>query len=117
MTDDESQKVGKLPNGQYNAFDAIYSNLTLTPFNGNRDRANVTVRNTPLDSEKQQYLDEIKIMVPEGFRDVISLDTTRPARICVGKRRKCKYEYRAKVRAMLTNKKCMRHLQKHKALI
>ena len=40
-TEDETQKVRKLSNGDWDAFDAIYSNLSLTPFNGKADQHNI----------------------------------------------------------------------------
>lgn len=48
------------------------------------------------------YTKEIKVIVPEGYRDVLSLDTSRPARICFGSKGNCKTSYRVKVTAMLT---------------
>lgn len=45
---------------------------------------------------------EIRVIVPEGYRDVLSLDTTRPARLCIGSRRDCRAAYKVNVRAMAT---------------
>jgi hypothetical protein len=45
---------------------------------------------------------EIKVIIPEGYRDVLSLNTGRPARICVGSKRDCKTAYKVKIRGMMT---------------
>ena len=42
---------------------------------------------------------QIKVIIPEGYRDVLSLDTTRSARICIND---CKSAYKVKIRAMIT---------------
>ena len=47
-------------------------------------------------------MDEIKALVPEGYRDVLSLDTSRPARLCIGDRWQCNTAYKIKVRGMAT---------------
>jgi ABC-type antimicrobial peptide transport system permease subunit len=47
-------------------------------------------------------MDEIKALVPEGYRDVLSLDTTRPARLCVGDRWLCDTAYKIRIRGMAT---------------
>jgi len=44
-TDDETQKVNKLSNGQYDVFDALYSNLTLNPFENGPDQHDIVVTN------------------------------------------------------------------------
>lgn len=53
-----------------------------------------------------KYLQEIKVLLPEGLRDVLSLDTSRSARICIdnpkwGPNFSCESMYRVKVRAMI----------------
>jgi len=54
------------------------------------------------EGEHEQFLDEIKIIVSEGFRDILALDTERAARLCLGRGGSCRRSYRLKVRAMLT---------------
>jgi hypothetical protein len=49
-----------------------------------------------------QYLDEINIITSEGYRDPLSLDTERGARLCLYGGDKCRISYRLNVRAMLT---------------
>jgi hypothetical protein len=44
-------------------------------------------------------MDEIKLLVSEGYRDILSLDTTRPARLCIGN---CDNPYKVKLRGMAT---------------
>lgn len=60
----------------------------------------------PEDEDHVQFLDEIKIIVSEGFRDILALDTERAARLCLGRKTRnsnsCRRSYRLKVRAMLT---------------
>lgn len=81
---------------------AIYSNSSIddAAFE-DKDPYNVQVTNFP-DDVPSTYLEEIKVLVPEGFRDVLSLDTNRNARICVGQKGVCKTAYRVKIRGMLT---------------
>jgi hypothetical protein len=49
----------------------------------------------------EDYLHDIKVLVPEGLRTVLALDTKVSARICVGDENECEFTYRAKVRAMI----------------
>ena len=72
-TNDPEQKVNKLSDGQWNAMDTIYSNLTVESFEGDRDKGDIVVSNEPL--RQGELLDQIKVLVPEGFRDVLSLST------------------------------------------
>ena len=51
-------------------------------------------------------MEEVKVLIAEGLRDVLSLDTTRSARICIGNKargssNKCERTYRAKIRALV----------------
>lgn len=102
-TDDETQKVNKLSNGQYDVFDALYSNLTLNPFENGPDQHDIVVTNNEDQIADYSYLDEIKILISEGFRDVLSMDTSQIGRLCVGDRRRCNRQFRVKPRAMATN--------------
>ena len=76
-----SDDIRRLDNGEYNAVDAIYSNGTLKDIGNSRDQHNLTVSNKD-ELEKETSMDEIKIIIPEGFRDVLALDSSRGARIC-----------------------------------
>ena len=76
-----SDEIRRLDNGKFNAVDAIYSNGTLKDIGDSRDQHNLTVSNRDeVDSETST--DEIKIIIPEGFRDVLALDSSRGARLC-----------------------------------
>jgi len=44
----------------------------------------------------------LQIMVPEGYRDVLSLSTERPARMCFGTKKNCKTAYKVEVVTMAT---------------
>lgn len=58
---------------------ALYSNQSLDELNGNTDEYNITVSSiTPVKADTQ----EIKILIPEGLRDALSVDTTTSARLC-----------------------------------
>lgn len=46
--------------------------------------------------------EEILVVAPEGLRNVLAIDTTRPARLCItDKDGECTSLYRARVRALL----------------
>ena len=69
-----------------------------------RDPYNLTVgENWQLQSN---FTDEIKVLIPEGFRDVLSLDTSTQARLCMryqfNASDSCASVYKTKVRAMIT---------------
>ena len=48
--------------------------------------------------------DEVNVIIAEGYRDVVSMDTKKPARMCVAypSKKKCRVTYKAKVVGMLT---------------
>ena len=46
--------------------------------------------------------DEILVIAPEGLRDVLAIDATRPARLCItDKDGECTSTYRVRIRALL----------------
>jgi hypothetical protein len=65
------------------------------------DPYNVTTRNF---NRGKAPIPEVKILVPEGYRDVLSLDTTTQARLCnkQGGGDYCYQIFRSKIRAMIT---------------
>lgn len=65
------------------------------------DPYNVTTRNF---NRGKSPIPEVKILVPEGYRDVLSLDTTTQARLCnkIGAGDYCYQIFRSKIRAMIT---------------
>jgi ABC-type antimicrobial peptide transport system permease subunit len=96
------EEIQYLPSGDIDPVPLIFSNLTLDGTEGaTRDPHGISISNFAPDTESDYY-EEIKVIVPEGYRDVLSLDTKRGARICIGSRRNCKTAYKVKVRAMLT---------------
>jgi len=103
---DEMNRLGQpieyLPSGNIDPVPLIFSNLTLEDTKGkSRDPYGLSISNVKPEQESS-YLEEVKVIVPEGYRDVLSLDTQRGARICIGSRRNCKTAFKVKVRAMLT---------------
>lgn len=71
-----------LSNGDQDSIAALYSNQSLSPYNGNKDMYNISVQLNPVVSNNNST-QEIKVLVPEGFRDALSIDTTTPARFCL----------------------------------
>ena len=102
---DEANKQGTplrtTDKGDFNSIDAIYSDLALEDDPDVEDPYELVYYNNPkvFESKRTKY-DQIKLTVPEGFRDTLSLDTKRSAKLCVSD--DCKLQYRVKVRAMLT---------------
>jgi hypothetical protein len=64
------------------------------------DYFGIMVENIP-DIRVNTTFKEIKLIVPEGFRESLSFDTTKSARICLGRPDMCRVPYRAKIRAMI----------------
>lgn len=94
--------VTRLETGDIDPVQFLFSDLALDDSGQTtKDPYGVGIENWP--SEKaSQYMKEIKVLVPEGYRDVLSLDTSRPARICIGSKADCKTAYKVKIRGMLT---------------
>ena len=97
--------LDKLHNGDLDAVQALFSNQNEIDYHGLKDPFNVTVS---LDGiETSNYTDQIKLIIPEGFRDALSLNTGTSARFCIGygfntSDAACNHIYRAKIRAMAT---------------
>lgn len=102
---DEKERLGedvvRLPNGKIDPIRLLYSDVGT-----GEDQKSVDPHDLVIDNFREEatgtYTKEIKAVVAEGYRDVLSLDTTRPARLCIGTRRNCKTAYKVNVRAMLT---------------
>lgn len=62
------------------------------------DPYNVTTRDF---NGGRSPIPEIKLLIPEGFRDVLSLDTSTQARLCNNPGDYCREIFRAKIRAMI----------------
>lgn len=84
-----------MKDGQVNVIDALYTNYNATNAYNNSDPFNLTNR----ELNKNQTFNQINIIIPEGYRDVCSMDTKKVARMCVG--RDCQATYQAKVVGML----------------
>ena len=88
---DESNRVNQPLNkigGKYDPASLIYSNLTYTTYEpdeieGLEDPYEIRILNDKVDVNRQNY-DDLKVLLPEGFRDVLSIDTSKKARICIG---------------------------------
>lgn len=87
---DEANRLGTplrtTDKGDYNAIDALYSDLALEDDPDLADPHEVVYYTKPdeLETERSKY-DQIKLTVPEGFRDTLSLTTKRSAKLCVSK--------------------------------
>ena len=85
---DEANKLGTplktTVKGDYNAIDAIYSDLALKDDPDVEDPYELVYYNNPeaFETKRTKY-DQIKLTVPEGFRDTLSLTTKRSAKLCV----------------------------------
>ena len=96
--------LGELPGGEQDVVEALYSNESLDLFDGTKDPYNITVGNQW--AVRGDAVEEIKVLVPEGFRDALSLDTSTQARMCAryqyDNSDNCNNVYRMKIRAMIT---------------
>lgn len=54
------------------------------------------------DPGERVHWDNLNALVPEGLRDVLSIDTKDEARLCVGDRGRCQESYKVDVVAMAT---------------
>ena len=93
-----------LANGEYDIVAALYSTQGISPsLDGSKDPHKIAKVNFPLESSSIKNLtDEIKVIMAEGMRDPMSLDTNREARLCIGDDKGCKNAYKVKIRAMVT---------------
>ena len=84
---------------------SLYSNQSIYPSaDGTLDPVKINKWNfPPHNSSKSNYTKEIKMLIPEGFRYPLAIDTTREARLCFGSSHKnCDNEYKVKIRSMIT---------------
>jgi hypothetical protein len=83
-----------------NAIDALYTNYSDANAFNNSDPYNLTNREESKDgNDNNQTFNQINIIIPEGYRDAVSLDTDKIGRMCVGY--DCQSIYQAKIVAML----------------
>jgi hypothetical protein len=80
---------------------ALYSNQSLDKDDTMYDPYNLTTSNFFGNTEP---IPEIKLLIPEGYRDTLSLDTTTQAKLCnkINGNSACREIYRAKIRGMIT---------------
>jgi hypothetical protein len=88
-----------LADGRVDAISSLYSKEKLAD-QEEFDYFQIMVENKP-EPRVNTMFKEIMLIVPEGFRDSLSFDTTKSARICLGRPDKCRVPYRAKIRAMI----------------
>ena len=94
-------KINQLPyNLGLDPVQMLYADLPETG-SFSRNPHKVSTRNWEPKKESA-YQKEIKVLIPEGLRNPLSLDTTRNARLCLGSRSNCEVSYKVKIQAMLT---------------
>ena len=103
----ESDVTGDLPelaNGDPDVVGALYCDEGTAPSpDGTRDPFNITkVNSPPMSNVTKNLTEEIRVLIPEGLRDPLSLNTDREARICIGNQGSCDTAYKVKIRAMIS---------------
>lgn len=89
-----------LPGGELDSVQSLYIDNTPSAFKGNRDPYNITVNGYKW---QDSYSSDIRILVPEGFREVYSIDTKNFGRLCLKPSSgSCNQIFKANVRAMIT---------------
>jgi len=76
---------------------ALYSNQSLDPNDNEWNPYNVTTYDYFGDTKP---IPEIKLLIPEGYRDILSLDTTTQARLSYNQQ--SSQVFRGRIRAMIT---------------
>mmetsp|Transcript_2325 Transcript_2325/g.3973 ORF Transcript_2325/g.3973 Transcript_2325/m.3973 type:complete len:755 (-) Transcript_2325:38-2302(-) len=102
LESDLKSQLSSLPNGDPDIIQALYSDFAI--FNnsdGSLDPLELTVINYPAEEGKLNYTQQIKVVIPEGLRNPLSIDTTKEGRICTSRGSSCNLEYRMKVRSMV----------------
>lgn len=95
---EKGEPIKMLENGQIDPIQFIFSDYALEENQEEKDPYNLSIDNFP-DQSQSQYMKQIKVIIPEGYRDVLSLDTTRAARLCLNN---CKSAYKVTIRGMAT---------------
>ena len=105
------KKTPELPNKKVNVVKAIYSNYFNPPSkDGSLDPSKITAWNKRDQAYKKNFTEGIKVLLPEGMRHPLSLDTNTDARFCIGNSHfkkmneyvNCTQDYKVKIRAMLS---------------
>mmetsp|Transcript_3667 Transcript_3667/g.2739 ORF Transcript_3667/g.2739 Transcript_3667/m.2739 type:complete len:178 (+) Transcript_3667:647-1180(+) len=81
--------VPELETGQPDMIYTLYTTDGLTEFDGNKDIDNVITSLSQFQEAQSErffstYTPNIKVVIPEGLRDVLSIDTNVTAKVCIG---------------------------------
>ena len=105
--DDIKDEMPSLGKDKPDIMAALYSDTNIAPTpDGTLDPLEITKWNfpNPFYWEDQNVTEQIKVIIPEGLRDPLSMTTKRDARICISSsKRYCdpNNEYRSTVRSMV----------------
>lgn len=96
-----------LPNGEPDITWGLYNNKgNIAPTSdGSKDPKKLVITNNQTQNEKniQNLTEGIKVLIPEGLRDPLSMSTKVSGRFCIGlETNNCLNSYKVKVRAMVT---------------
>jgi len=79
------KKLPLLPNEKVNVVKAIYSNYFYPGSeDGSLDPSKITAWNNRDQAYTKNFTRGIKVLLPEGLRHPLSLDTNTDARFCIG---------------------------------
>ena len=99
----EGMNLGILPGGAYDSVQSLYIDNTPSIFKGYSDPYNLIVNG---DAKTKSYTSDLRMLVPEGFRDAFSFDTKTNGRLCIRSQfnstKSCNHIFRANIRAMVT---------------
>mmetsp|Transcript_39600 Transcript_39600/g.38148 ORF Transcript_39600/g.38148 Transcript_39600/m.38148 type:complete len:217 (+) Transcript_39600:970-1620(+) len=107
----EDIEVPTLSDGQPNLVYTLYSEDGLVQYDGNKDVDNVISSLEEYETVTERFFDtytpNIKVLIPEGLRDVLSIDTEVTAKVCVGDNddtsgSSCSFPFISTVRGMAT---------------
>jgi hypothetical protein len=97
--------VPELLNGDPDVISTLYSDEGLKPsIDGTRDPFKIAKVNSPdiVPTRTKNLTEEIKVLIPEGLRDPLSVSAGQEARLCIGREGACDTAYKVKIRAMIT---------------
>ena len=100
---EEGLTLNSTSSGYQDAVEALFIDDGVTSFEGSKDFFNLTTTAYP--KTTNNFTSAIKMIIPEGFRLAMSLDTKTPARVCLGYTingniANCNYNFMGKIRAM-----------------
>ena len=117
------ENLRKLGPNKPNVVDALYADKQNAPSkDGTKDPERIILSNQT--ARPQEMTEGIKILMQEGMRDILSVDTKREARLCLGtmstgteRRTMCPLDYRLNVRAMVRKIPGFYYTGDHKAKV